>query len=196
MSGAKCCEKENKIQLECVRCLRALLNTESGFQELIQHRSIITRIAQSSLYHPRPRSKADIPKSRSGNSISSYGSDTDISTVATKLYTQTLQLFTSLCQKNRTGYTVIMETMSTIPDENYRFEHLMMALRSPACQDPGDLLPGTSTEWEYKDAAFAFVNAIVEPLELVEDRMMMQSEMKRRGLDERIEVRGGLGLIN
>jgi hypothetical protein len=195
MSGAKCCDKENKVQLECIRCLRALLNTESGFQELIQHRSIITRIAQSSLYHPRPRSKTDIPKSRSGSSMSSFGSDSDVSTAATKLFTQTLELFTALCQKNRTGYTVIMETMSTIPNENYRFEHLMMALRSPACQDPDDLLPGTSTEWEYKDAAFTFVNAIIDPLEQIEDRMMLQREMKRRGLDERIEVRDGLWMM-
>lgn len=81
-----------------------------------------------------------------------------------------------------------MESMSSIADENYRFDHLMMALCSPTCEDPDDLLPGTSTEWEYKDAAFGFVCAIVGTPDQIEERMMLQSEMKRRGLEEKIEV--------
>jgi hypothetical protein len=81
-----------------------------------------------------------------------------------------------------------METMSSIPEESYLFEHLMMALSSPACANPDDLLPGTSTEWEYIDTAFGFVIAIVGIPDEIEDRMMLESEMNRRGIEEKIQV--------
>jgi hypothetical protein len=168
--------------------------SQAGFQQMIQRPSILSRIAQSSLYHPG--SRLDIPNSRSNSSVASFSNDIELSISATKLYTQTLDLFTALCQRARAGYTAVMETMLSIPDENYRFEHLMMALRSPACEDRDDLLPGTSTEWEYKDAAFEFVNAIVGTPEQIEDRMMLQNEMKRRGLDEKMEVRRKLYIFN
>lgn len=84
--------------------------------------------------------------------------------------------------------------MSSIPEESYRFEHLMVALSSPGCADPDDLLPGTSTEWEYIDTAFGFVIAIVGMPDQIEDRMMLDNEMNRRGIEEKIEVPAWLSL--
>ena len=115
-------------------------------------------------------------------------SDHELGVSATKLYTQTLDLLTALCRKSWPGYTTVIETMSSIPEESYRFEHLMVALCSPGCADPDDLLPGTSTEWEYIDTAFGFVIAIVGMPDQIEDRMMLDNEMNRRGIEEKIEV--------
>lgn len=120
--------------------------------------------------------------------MTSLNSNHALSTSATKLHTQTLDFLSALCRRSWDGYSAVIETMSSISDENYRFEYLMMALSSPTCADPDDRLPGTSTEWEYKDAAFGLVSAIVGTPDQIEDRMMLQSEMKRRGLEKKIEV--------
>lgn len=76
-------------------------------------------------------------------------------------------------------------------DESFRFEELIAALRLPDYSDDPDGGPGAGPEdWEARTAVLAFINALTNCPESLEDRIFLRDEFSRRGLNEVIVVRG------
>lgn len=81
-------------------------------------------------------------------------------------------------------------------DEKFRFQELIGSLRLPdalaAVEDPGDdQAYGLEEEgaWEARTASMAFVNALTNFPDSLEERILLREEFTRRGLNEVLVVR-------
>ncbi|CAG8570068.1 9904_t:CDS:2, partial [Paraglomus occultum] len=95
--AAKRSDHDDKIQTECIRCLRVLMNTEPGFGRVIQSPSLISCIVFS------------------------------LSTRNHKLRAQVADVLAALCVLSLEGHRLVLNALSdfrNIHEEKYRFEHL------------------------------------------------------------------------
>ncbi|CAK5262775.1 unnamed protein product [Mycena citricolor] len=158
-------EVETTVLHEVIKCLRVLLNTEPGFNQVLGSPAIITHIAYS--LH------AATPKLRSLSS----------------------ELLAAICVLSLTeGHKAVLAALSDYRvefEESFRFEGLIASLRLP---DPAtdvesdDGLEMSASEedgaWEARTASMALINALTNCPEALEDRVMLREEFGRRGLNE------------
>ncbi|BGP44533.1 hypothetical protein JCM10450v2_000347 [Rhodotorula kratochvilovae] len=162
-------EEEKMVQVECVRCLRALMNTDIGFQRVVARPALVTSIVFS-LYSP-----------------------------STKLRSLVADVLAALCLLSQEGHRLVLAAFSDARldhGEKFRFEWLVNHIAVLEHRDD-ETLDGSSAQsaheedeadkagfWEWRAAAMALVNAISNtPLDL-EERMMLRDEFTRRGLNE------------
>ncbi|PWZ03137.1 hypothetical protein BCV70DRAFT_12160 [Testicularia cyperi] len=159
------------ILLEAVKCLRTLMNTELGFERVLQQPNLVNYIAFS-LRSP------------------SY-----------KLRLQVADVLAALCVLSLDdGHRLVCSALSelrVIAGERFRFAFLVDSLkigsseqRHSGSQDDHstDLIAELDTEeslvWEYRAAAMVLVNAIANSPEDLEERVALREEFARRGLNE------------
>ncbi|KAI0216793.1 hypothetical protein L0F63_005205, partial [Massospora cicadina] len=107
-SSARAQDLEEDVHLECVRCLRALLNTEPGFHEVLQHPSIIQCIAFS------------------------------INTSRDKLRNIVAEVLAATCVLSKAGHHSVLEAFSDFRlkfHEDYRFQYLLHSLHEPVSME-------------------------------------------------------------
>ncbi|KAJ8462763.1 hypothetical protein ONZ45_g17814 [Pleurotus djamor] len=156
-------DAENAVLMELTKCLRALLNTELGFSEVLSSPTIVTHIAYS------------------------------LSIPSLKLRTLACELLAAICVVSLTdGYRAVLSALSDYRvafDEQFRFETLLASLRLPDVpnNDNEDIVGFGNEEdgiWEARAATVALLNALTTCPESLEDRVLLREELTRRGLNE------------
>jgi hypothetical protein len=92
---------DTDAQLECVRCLRVLLNTEPGFEQVLGSRTLVAHIA--------------------------YGTYT----ASNKLRTLVAEVLAALCVLSAEGHQLVLAAFSDFRvahEEKFRFEYLVQSL--------------------------------------------------------------------
>lgn len=180
-------EEEKSVQGECVKCLRALMNTDVragwpparfsadrflpqlGFGQVLTHPSLVIYLTYS-LYSP-----------------------------SAKLRALVADVLAALCVlSSEEGHALVLSAFSDARvshNEKFRFEHLVDSIKLPEHSDD-ETSDGTEGDdedeagvWEWRTAAMALVNALTNTPNELEERMMLRDEFTRRGLNEAITVR-------
>ncbi|BGP28584.1 hypothetical protein JCM10296v2_000320 [Rhodotorula toruloides] len=159
-------EEEKTVQAECIKCLRALLNTELGFSRILARPALIATLVQC-LYRPH-----------------------------NKLRSLVADVLAAICVLSLDdGHRLVLAAFSDariIDGERFRFESFIGSIdaldipddttvsdNEPAAPDSGD-----DGFWEWRTAAMSLVNAIVNTPHDLEERLMLRDEFVRRGLNE------------
>ncbi|KAJ3556352.1 hypothetical protein NP233_g11996 [Leucocoprinus birnbaumii] len=157
---------EATVLLEVIKCLRVLLNTEPGFQEVLASPVVIAHI-----------------------SYSLYASSTKVQTLAS-------ELLAAICFLSvNEGHKAVLAAMSDFRiafDEAFRFETLIATLRLPEltnasdAESDGENVYGSERDgvWEARTSAMTLINALTNCPESLEERIMLREEFGRRGLNE------------
>jgi hypothetical protein len=101
-----------------------------------------------------------------------------------KVCGQVFQVFIALCLTSDKSYEALLQVLSEIRGEQYRFERLIQFL----CSFRIDLAVVDAMVWECKTLALSFFNAIVNSSESIETRCALRSELDRRGFDDYLKV--------
>ncbi|KAI8339251.1 hypothetical protein BC941DRAFT_422524 [Chlamydoabsidia padenii] len=101
-----------------------------------------------------------------------------------KLCGQVFLVFNALCAASQRSYEVLLQVLSEIRGEQYRFERLIQNL----CSFRVDLAVVDPMVWEFKASALTFFNAIVNSSESIETRRALRTELDRRGFDEYLKI--------
>ncbi|SPO39803.1 related to Diaphanous protein homolog 1 [Pseudozyma flocculosa] len=162
-------EMSDTLLLEAVKCLRTLMNTELGFEKVLERPLLINYIAFS-LRSP------------------SY-----------KLRLQAADVLAALCVLSLAdGHRLVCAALSElkiIAGERFRFAFLVDSLRFDGADadtsgdhsTSADLAESEADEaivWEYRTAAMVLINAITNSPEDLEERLALRDEFARRGLNE------------
>ncbi|KAF9585106.1 hypothetical protein BGW38_003868 [Lunasporangiospora selenospora] len=158
--AGKANDLDETLQSECVQCLRVLMNTEPGFNQVLRAPSLIAHIAYC-LY-----------------------------TTNTKLRTKVAEVLAALCVMSPDSHRLVLIALSDFRvahEERFRFEYLVQTLAAPL-SDPesgiegGDVQEGF--EWEYKTACLSLMNALANSPASLDDRISLRNELRRRGLED------------
>ncbi|TFY78768.1 hypothetical protein EWM64_g5245 [Hericium alpestre] len=156
---------EAAVLLEVVKCFRVLLNTETGFGEVLSSPTIVTHIAYS------------------------------LHASSAKLRILVSDLLAAICLLSLPmGHKAVLAAMSDYRvafEENFRFEELISSLRLPETEidaPPGESDPWIESDgsWEARTGSVILINALTNCPESLEDRVMLREEFSRRGLNEAI----------
>lgn len=103
-----------------------------------------------------------------------------------KLRLQIIDLLSALCVLSADeGQPLVLDALSEsalLTDESYRFEWLIRSL----IPTPGEDAEGVI--WEWRTGALGFINSLVGASDLLEERSDLRGELRRRGLNEVLEV--------
>lgn len=102
-----------------------------------------------------------------------------------KICGQVFQVFIALCLASHKSYEALLQVLSEIRGEQYRFDRLIQSL----CSFRVDLAVVDAMVWECKTLALSFFNAIVNSSESIETRCALRSELERRGFDDYLKVK-------
>ncbi|GLB34079.1 putative diaphanous FH3 domain contatinign protein [Lyophyllum shimeji] len=157
-------EMETNVLLENIKCLRVLLNTESGFNQVLRAPTIITHIAYS------------------------------LHASSLKLRTLASEVLAAVCVISLTdGHKAVLSALSDYRvayDEPFRFEGLISSLRLPDLGNDSDEDNGAGSGneeegvWEARTASMTVINALTNCPESLEERVLLREEFGRRGLNE------------
>jgi len=190
-------EEGKMVQVECVRCLRALMNTDVrpplslslsttfspmltlsscsqiGFSRVVARPSLVTSVVFS-IYSP-----------------------------SLKLRSLVADVLAAMCLLSHDGRRLVLSAFSDARldhGEKYRFEWLVdrikvVDLPDDRTIDGSSVLSGADEEddadeasfFEWRTAAMSLVNALANSPHDLEERMMMRDEFARRGLNEAMQ---------
>ncbi|KAL5487624.1 hypothetical protein ACEPAI_5732 [Sanghuangporus weigelae] len=159
----KLSDTEESVLYEVVKCLRVLLNTEPGFNQVLASSTLITHVTYT------------------------------LHTESLKLKTLTCELLAAICILSVThGHRLVLAAFSDYRiahEEAFRFEELIESLRISSEDEDGDANAGLGRineegAWEARTAAMTLVNAITTCPESLEERIQLREEFSRRGLNE------------
>ncbi|KAJ3004363.1 hypothetical protein NUW54_g4848 [Trametes sanguinea] len=159
----KITEIEDTVLLETIKCLRALLNTEPGFREVLAHPTIIPHLAYSL-----------------------HGS-------SAKLRTLTSEVLAAICVLSlKEGHKAVLSAMSDYRvefEEAFRFQELIASMRLPEMTDEEETASDAGYDneegaWEARTASMALINALTNCPDSLEERILLREEFSRRGLNE------------
>ena len=118
---------------------------------------------------------------------------------STKLRSLASDVLAAICYVSPTeGHKTVLAAMSDYRvefGEKFRFQELIGSLRVPDTvqgEDAGDDQAYTLEEegsWEARTASMAFINALTNFPESLEERILLHEEFTRRGLNEVLVVR-------
>ncbi|PWN41049.1 hypothetical protein IE81DRAFT_315743 [Ceraceosorus guamensis] len=165
-------EMSDVIIGECIKSLRTLMNTELGFERVLQQGMLITYIAYA------------------------------LRTPSYKLRSQIADVLGALCVLSLAdGHRLVCAALSELAiasGERFRFAFLVGSLNvsktrtSDADSETSSSHEDTNEEadedeaavWEYRTSAMVLVNAITNSPEDLEERIVLRDEFARRGLNE------------
>ncbi|KAF9438927.1 hypothetical protein BGZ76_002926 [Entomortierella beljakovae] len=153
--GGKPNDLDETLQSECVQCLRVLMNTEPGFNQVLRSPSLVAHISYC-LY-----------------------------TTNSKLRTKVAEVLAALCVMSPESHRLVLIALSDFRvahEERYRFEYLVQTLAAPISDDIDGSDYSESFEWEYKTACLSLMNALANSPASLDDRISLRNELRRRGL--------------
>ncbi|KAL5527808.1 hypothetical protein ACEPAG_6609 [Sanghuangporus baumii] len=159
----KLSDTEESVLYEVVKCLRVLLNTEPGFNQVLASATLITHVTYA------------------------------LHAESLKLKTLICELLAAICILSVThGHRLVVAAFSDYRiayEEAFRFEELIESLRISSDDEDSDVCEssGKTDEegaWEARTAAMTLVNAITTCPESLEERIQLREEFSRRGLNE------------
>ncbi|KAI3638636.1 hypothetical protein MIR68_003134 [Amoeboaphelidium protococcarum] len=147
---------DEEIRVECMKCMRFLLNTEPGFTTVLTSQLIISKIAFC------------------------------LHSTNDKLRTTVTEILAALCILSTEGHKMVLAAMSDFKgfyNERARFEYLVKSIvdEDPLVKGFSDGRNPVST-FEYKASALTLVNAIIGVPEALDSRVQLREEFFRRGL--------------
>lgn len=161
--GASAGEVLDDAQLEVIRCLRVLLNTDSGFSSVVTQPTLITYIAYS-LYTPYNRLRALVA-----------------------------EVLAALCVLSSDGHTLVLSALSdfgVVHEETFRFTYLVECLggsgQGVMDQEGGEEEVEGYDEWV--GAGLTLINSLVDGQETLDERVSLREELARRGMEEVIAL--------
>lgn len=173
-------DEDETVQIECVKCLRVLMNTDVGpFSADLCNRKLINR-----------RLKAGFEQVLAHSHLITYIAYC-LYTSSNKLRAQVADVLAVLSVLSlAAGHRVVLAALSDFRvahDEKFRFEYLVNSIRlsGPEEEQPME----DSGIWEYRTTALSLVNAISNSPEDLEERIMLRAEFERRGLADVMSVR-------
>ncbi|CAJ0926832.1 13110_t:CDS:10 [Entrophospora sp. SA101] len=146
-------DQDYQIQSQCVRCIKALMNSKIGRCNVLKSPSLILNIVFCLLFTPN-----------------------------NKLRTQVAEILAVLCVWSLDGHRLVVESFSdscVINKEKYRFQCFMDTFKTKGDADGEE---EDSTSIEYKVAGLSLVNAIVNKPDQIEERILLREEFGRRGI--------------
>ncbi|KAF8945986.1 hypothetical protein BGZ47_001547 [Haplosporangium gracile] len=161
--GGKANDLDETMQSECVQCLRVLMNTEPGFNQVLRSPSLVAHISYC-LY-----------------------------TTNSKLRTKVAEVLAALCVMSPDSHRLVLMALSDFRvahEERFRFEYLVQSLATPVMGDIDGIGGGganehqESFEWEYKTACLSLMNALANSPSYLDDRISLRNELRRRGLED------------
>ncbi|KAG0232219.1 hypothetical protein BGX31_005209 [Mortierella sp. GBA43] len=154
--GGKPSDLDETLQSECVQCLRVLMNTEPGFNQVLRSPSLVAHISYC-LY-----------------------------TTNSKLRTKVAEVLAALCVMAPESHRLVLMALSDFRvahEERFRFEYLVQTLAVPVSEE-GEGADPDGFEWEYKTACLSLMNALANSPASLDDRISLRNELRRRGLEE------------
>ncbi|KAG0314255.1 hypothetical protein BGZ99_008272 [Dissophora globulifera] len=155
--GGKANDLDETLQSECVQCLRVLMNTEPGFNQVLRSPSLVAHISYC-LY-----------------------------TTNSKLRTKVAEVLAALCVMSPESHRLVLMALSDFRvahEERYRFEYLVHTLAEAISDDADGIERQEGFEWEYKTACLSLMNALANSPAALDDRISLRNELRRRGLEE------------
>ncbi|KAG0276555.1 hypothetical protein BGZ95_007390 [Linnemannia exigua] len=161
--SGKANDLDETMQSECVQCLRVLMNTEPGFNQVLRSPSLVAHISYC-LY-----------------------------TTNSKLRTKVAEVLAALCVMSPESHRLVLMALSDFRvahEERFRFEYLVQSLASVITGDMDGIGGGSanehqeSFEWEYKTACLSLMNALANSPSSLDDRISLRNELRRRGLED------------
>ncbi|KAF9184379.1 hypothetical protein BGZ50_003756 [Haplosporangium sp. Z 11] len=155
--GGKANDLDETLQSECVQCLRVLMNTEPGFNQVLRSPSLVAHISYC-LY-----------------------------TTNSKLRTKVAEVLAALCVMSPDSHRLVLMALSDFRvahEERFRFEYLVQTLAAPISNDVDGSDHQESFEWEYKTACLSLMNALANSPASLDDRISLRNELRRRGLED------------
>lgn len=155
-------DEDETLQAECVKCLRVLMNTDVGFDQVVRHPHLVTCIAYC-LWTP-----PEAPNN--------------------KLRTLVADVLAALCVLSQAeGYKIVLAALSDFRvahDEKVRFSYLVESIT--LVDDPGLEQVGLDDQglWEWRASAMSLLNSLTNAPPDVEERVGLRDELTRRGLNE------------
>lgn len=158
---------------EVVKCLRGVMNTESGFEAVLGRPLLVVHLGHTLL------------------------------TPSHRLRCQVADVLAALCVLSAEGQRLVLAALAELKvatDARFRFDFLIDGLRvddeggrgSPSgggedtlddmADDPSSW--DSSTRWEYRTAIMILLNAVVNSPEELDERVALRDELARRGLSE------------
>ncbi|KAJ3532310.1 hypothetical protein NM688_g7443 [Phlebia brevispora] len=155
---------EETVLLEVIKCIRVLLNTDPGFKYGVSSPTLITHITYS------------------------------LHGASTKLRALTSDVLAGICYVSPTdGHKAVVSALSDYRveyGETFRFQELIGSLHIPDETDgagASDEVGYSNDEegvWEARTASMAFINALTNFPDSLEERILLREEFSRRGLNE------------
>ncbi|KAF9546050.1 hypothetical protein EC957_010186 [Mortierella hygrophila] len=161
--GGKANDLDETMQSECVQCLRVLMNTEPGFNQVLRSPSLVAHISYC-LY-----------------------------TTNSKLRTKVAEVLAALCVMSPDSHRLVLMALSDFRvahEERFRFEYLVQSLATVITGDIDGIGGGGANEhqeifeWEYKTACLSLMNALANSPSSLDDRISLRNELRRRGLED------------
>jgi hypothetical protein len=163
---------EDIVVQEIIKCVRALLNTDPGYNAVLASPTTITHTTYS------------------------------LHASSIKLRVVVSEVLCGICLLTpREAHKAVLAAFSDYRiahDEQFRFEELIGSLRLPdvngdADSDGGSEFGGNEENiWEARLASMQLVNTIIHCPEFLQDRVVLREEFGRRGLNEVVVVCGPL----
>ncbi|KAF9984464.1 hypothetical protein BGZ65_000349, partial [Modicella reniformis] len=159
--GGKASDLDETLQSECVQCLRVLMNTEPGFNQVLRSPSLVVHISYC-LY-----------------------------TTNSKLRTKVAEVLAALCVMSPESHRLVLMALSDFRvahEERFRFEYLVQTLATPVSDDADGTDHEDGFEWEYKTACLSLMNALANSPASLDDRISLRNELRRRGLEDAFQT--------
>lgn len=104
---------------------------------------------------------------------------------------QIFEMMIFMCLLSPKSYDMVLQALSEIRGEQYRFERIIQYLCSFQLHDDTNNITKKMNPlvWELKAAALSFFNAIVNTSENMDIRCSLRIELDRRGFDTYLKVR-------
>ncbi|PWN26924.1 hypothetical protein BDZ90DRAFT_261174 [Jaminaea rosea] len=147
---------------EVVKCLRGVMNTESGFEAVLARPLLLIHLGEALL------------------------------TPSHRLRCQLADVLAALCVLSAEGQRLVLAALAELKvatDARFRFDYLIDGLRVDGAgseDEDADSESGwdSAPRWEYRTATMILLNALVNSPEALDERIALRDELARRGLSE------------
>ena len=172
-------DEDGTVQLECIKCLRAIMNTEvSSVCAVPSHAR--TTDARAQVGFQQVLTRPSIVTAAVSCLDSGY----------LRLGVQVADVLAALCiVAGNEGHKLVIDAFADLKlarDEAHRFQTLLDSLSVDTDTHDFDSRGAEedSAIWDYRTSAMSLVNAITNGPDDIDERIMLRDELTRRGLNE------------
>ncbi|RUP44783.1 armadillo-type protein [Jimgerdemannia flammicorona] len=173
------------VALECVRCLRALLNTDVGFARVVNRSTLVYSVSDCLF-------TSDATKINSGSALNIVKNNC---LTRFKVRTISSEILSTLCLQYPQGHKLVVETLRR-DNPTERFRQLVDSLSAKVGEQDTEAREIVElTEWEYKVAVMRLLTAVVNTPKHVTERCKLREELSKSGLEGQMKPTNSTMLI-